>query len=493
MIFSYKYHSPDSSSQFLTSSSSASQLSLSFSPCTMSESQETFPIGEYPWKKLPTKLRSDIPRRRRIPRFSISATPVVDDSEVEGMPAPGPVRSSSSTSRLQSQITSIDSYSSHHKLSPLRSLTRKQSELRSDSSEINHAPEAKRLRREVVSDTGSCLESVSETNAPVQIVDDSDGDSDGDCEEEEAPSDSSEWWLSSEDEITDSSQEDAVPSEMYALFLQFMRQFSPYDDARTKFKAPTAGSQSKDKSEELKARLFEEEEAEESYRRLRSREKRGMQVEPVFNYTKGSHEHSHLVLDQRYIVIKWMIDHFKTTDMELETLFLGVTILDRFLSRGYFKSVRYLQLLGIASLILATRIEENQPYNCVLQRNYSVDKNIYSRSEVVAMEWLVQEILDFKCFVPTIHNFIWFYLKAAKADEVVDELARYLAVVVLLDHERLSFKASTMAASLVILACLAAGHEESSRIVIETHVRTRNDDLPECLKSLEWLIKHAGL
>ncbi|KAJ4815164.1 hypothetical protein LUZ62_027730 [Rhynchospora pubera] len=456
----------------------------------MSESQETSLIHEYPRKKLPTKLRSDIPRRRRIPRFSISATPVVDDSdsEVETMLALAPVRSSSSTSRLQSQITSIDSYSSHQTLSPLRSLTRKQSELRSDSSEINHAPEAKRLRREVVSDTGSCLESVSETNAPVQIVDDSDGDCE---EEEEALSDSSEWWLSSEDEITDSSQEDAMPSEMYALFLQFMRQFSPYDDARTKFKAPTAGSH--DKSEELKARLLEEEEAEESYRRLRSREKRGMQVEPVFNYTKGSHEHSHLVLDQRYIVIKWMIEHFKTTEMQLETLFLGVTILDRFLSRGYFKSVRYLQLLGIASLILATRIEENQPYNCVLQRNYSVDKNIYSRSEVVAMEWLVQEILDFKCFVPTIHNFIRFYLKAAKADEVVDELASYLAVVVLLDHERLSFKASTMAASLVILACLAADHEESSRIVIETHVRNRNDDLPECLKSLEWLIKHAGL
>ncbi|KAJ3697687.1 hypothetical protein LUZ61_001392 [Rhynchospora tenuis] len=456
----------------------------------MTTSQATSPIGEYPWKNLPRKLRSDIPRRRRIPHFSISATPSVDESVVEEIPALAPVRSSSSTSRLQSQITSINSYSSHQKLSPLRSLTRKQSELRS---EIGNAPEAKRLRREVVSDTGSCLESVSETNAPVLIVDDSDEDCEEEEEEveEEAQSDSSEWWLWSEDEITDSSQEDAVPSEMYELFLQFMRQFSPYDDARTKIKAPTAGSH--DKSDELKARLFEEEEAEESYRRLRSREKRGMQVEPVFNYTKGSHEHNHLIVDQRYIMINWMIGHFKTTEMQLETLFLGVTILDRFLSRGYFKSVRYLQLLGIASLILATRIEENQPYNCVLQRNYGVEKNIYDRSEVVAMEWLVQEILDFKCFVPTIHNFIWFYLKAAKADEVVDELARYLAVVVLLDHERLSFKASTMAATLVILACLAAGHEESSRIVIETHIRTRNDDLPECLKSLEWLIKQAGL
>lgn len=43
----------------------------------------------------------------------------------------------------------------------------------------------------------------------------------------------------------------------------------------------------------------------------------------------------------------------------------------------------------------------------ILQTKYSVEKNIYSRNEVVAMEWLVQEILDFKCFVPNVHNFMW--------------------------------------------------------------------------------------
>lgn len=46
-----------------------------------------------------------------------------------------------------------------------------------------------------------------------------------------------------------------------------------------------------------------------------------------------------------------------------ETLFLGVGILDRFLSRGFFKTEKNLQIVGIACLALATRIEENQPYN----------------------------------------------------------------------------------------------------------------------------------
>lgn len=50
-------------------------------------------------------------------------------------------------------------------------------------------------------------------------------------------------------------------------------------------------------------------------------------------------------------------------ELQKETMFLGVGLLDRFLSKGYFKDARNLQVAGIACLTLATRIEENQPYN----------------------------------------------------------------------------------------------------------------------------------
>lgn len=63
------------------------------------------------------------------------------------------------------------------------------------------------------------------------------------------------------------------------------------------------------------------------------------------------------------IVGQLVVQHFRAMELQLETLFLGVGIMDRFLSRGYFKSIRNLQLLGVASITLSTRIEENQPYN----------------------------------------------------------------------------------------------------------------------------------
>ncbi|RZC57072.1 hypothetical protein C5167_004373 [Papaver somniferum] len=92
-------------------------------------------------------------------------------------------------------------------------------------------------------------------------------------------------------------------------------------------------------------------------------------------------------------------------ELNLETVFLCVSLMDRFLSQGFFKTKRKLQLLGIACLTLATRIEENQ---ITRQKTFQIGSDVYSRCEVVAMEWLVQEILNFQCFLPTTYNFLWY-------------------------------------------------------------------------------------
>ena len=134
----------------------------------------------------------------------------------------------------------------------------------------------------------------------------------------------------------------------------------------------------------------------------------------------------------------------------------------------------------------------------VLQKTFKVGINIYSRSDVVAMEWLVQEVLNFKCFVTTTDHFLWyhelpaflsisaeqkgeaytilfkicrFYLKAAKADDRVADLANYLSLLSLLNHKQLSFWPSTVAAAVVALACLATDKESSCHLVMEVNTR----------------------
>ncbi|KAG8498750.1 hypothetical protein CXB51_005168 [Gossypium anomalum] len=81
-----------------------------------------------------------------------------------------------------------------------------------------------------------------------------------------------------------------------------------------------------------------------------------------------------------------------------------------------------------------------------LERN-----NTCSRNEVVAMEWLVMEVLNFQCFLPTIYNFLWFCLKAAKDDAKVEQRAKYLAVLALSDYDQLRYWPSTVAANKMAL------------------------------------------
>ncbi|XP_020085762.1 cyclin-SDS-like isoform X2 [Ananas comosus] len=308
-----------------------------------------------------------------------------------------------------------------------------------------------------------------------------------DLEEELFPLCSEGEWSS---ELSEWSTEGSQPSASFSLFLQFAQQFSSSTPHR-KLRSPPGSESEEHCSQEFTVMRFEEDDDEESYKRFRSRERKETVMQDYGVVYSSRTDYGHMILEQRLLMVNWMLEHFRAMELQLETLFLGVGIMDRFLSRGYFKSIRNLQLLGVASITLSTRIEENQPYNSIRQRTFKVGNNIYSRSEVVAMEWVIQEVLDFQCFLPTTHHFLWFYLKAAGADRKVEDLSRYLAVLSLRDHERLSFWPSTVAAGLVILACLATNRDSSCHTVMETHVRTKNDDLPECIKSLEWLVKYA--
>ena len=162
-----------------------------------------------------------------------------------------------------------------------------------------------------------------------------------------------------------------------------------------------------------------------------------------------------------------------------------------------------LLIITCSQLFISAKLDVQQLCGClilfsVLQKTFKVGINIYSRSDVVAMEWLVQEVLNFKCFVTTTNHFLWyhelpaflsisaeqkgeaytilfkicrFYLKAAKADDRVADLANYLSLLSLLNHKQLSFWPSTVAAAVVALACLATDKESSCHLVMEVNTR----------------------
>ncbi|XP_045803379.1 cyclin-SDS [Trifolium pratense] len=275
-----------------------------------------------------------------------------------------------------------------------------------------------------------------------------------------------------------------TPSHTYSLFLQYRDEFMMLSSPVNK-----SSSVEEDISLQLNFSKFEDLDDEDSYQMLRKRERRQVfmwnYAERYFSTTKFTD----LVFQQRSKMVHWIIEQSYRKHLRQETMFLGINLLDRFLSKGYFKAERNLQIVGIACLTLATRIEENQQYNRVGQKNFYIEKSAYSRCEVVAMEWMVQEVLEFECFHPTIYNFLSFYLKAANADAVVEKRVTCLALLALAGPAQLCYWPSTIAAAVVILACLEF-NQKASHKVIGIHIRSKDENLHDCMESLEWLLRY---
>lgn len=290
------------------------------------------------------------------------------------------------------------------------------------------------------------------------------------------------WSYDSGSQFSEKSFGDESPSPTFELFTQFKQQF---------FRSTFVFKHFDDhNSDDINGLGLDDEEDEESFRMLRKRERRQEYVHDYAEEYCNNSAYGDLVIQQRLQMVHWIVEHATSTELKPETMFLGVNLLDRFLSKGYFESARNLQIAGVACLTLATRIEENQPFNCVRKKSFYVGNTIYARCEVVAMEWLVQEVLNFQCYLPTLYNFIWFYLKAARANENVEKTAKYLATLTLTGHQQLCHWPSTVAAGLVIIASIATNQDASCHLVSEIHTRHKDLDLPEFIKSMEWLVKY---
>ncbi|CAL1356162.1 unnamed protein product [Linum trigynum] len=295
-------------------------------------------------------------------------------------------------------------------------------------------------------------------------------------------------FLDTGSQFSQKSDSESSPSPTYCCLLEFRQQFCRSTaPLHTRTSAPFA---TECLNESSYAR-FKDGDDEQSYKMLRGRESRNLNLHDYAEFYRSTTEYGDLISQQRLRMVDWIIEESAAKELHHETTFLGVSLLDRFLSKGFFGSKRNLQIAGIACLTLATRIEENQPYNSVRQSNFRVGKHAYSRCEVVGMEWLVQEVLDFECFFPTVYNFLWFYLKAARADAEVEQRSKNLALLAISDQEHLEYWPSTVAATLVILACLDTGQTAHYKGVIKLHNRTKANDLHTCVQRLFRLLQRV--
>ncbi|XP_010416544.1 PREDICTED: cyclin-B2-4-like isoform X2 [Camelina sativa] len=204
------------------------------------------------------------------------------------------------------------------------------------------------------------------------------------------------------------------------------------------------------------------------------------------NYMENQHD---LNERMRGILIDWLIEvHYKFELME-ETLYLTINLIDRFLAVHHIARKK-LQLVGVTAMLLACKYEEvSVP---VVDDLILISDKAYTRTEILDMEKLMANTLQFNFCLPTPYVFMRRFLKAAQSDKKVELLSFFIIELCLVEYEMLQYSPSQLAASAIYTAqSTLKGFEDWSK-TCEFHTGYTEETLLECSRKMVGFQHKAG-
>ncbi|XP_054825160.1 G2/mitotic-specific cyclin-1-like [Prosopis cineraria] len=191
----------------------------------------------------------------------------------------------------------------------------------------------------------------------------------------------------------------------------------------------------------------------------------------------------------RAVLIDWLIEVHDKFDLMQETLFLTINLIDRFLEKQNVMRKK-LQLVGLVAMLLACKYEEvSVP---VVGDLILISDKAYTRKEVLEMEKLILNTLQFNVSVSTPYVFMKRFLKAAEADKKLELAAFFLIELSLVEYEMLKFPPSLLAAAAVYAAhCTTFGFKQWSK-TCEWHTNYSEDQLLDCSRMMVEFHQKAG-
>ncbi|AED90976.1 unnamed protein product [Arabidopsis thaliana] len=191
----------------------------------------------------------------------------------------------------------------------------------------------------------------------------------------------------------------------------------------------------------------------------------------------------------RAILIDWLLEVHIKFELNLETLYLTVNIIDRFLS---VKAVpkRELQLVGISALLIASKYEEIWPPQ-VNDLVYVTD-NAYSSRQILVMEKAILGNLEWYLTVPTQYVFLVRFIKASMSDPEMENMVHFLAELGMMHYDTLTFCPSMLAASAVYTARCSLNKSPAWTDTLQFHTGYTESEIMDCSKLLAFLHSRCG-
>lgn len=204
--------------------------------------------------------------------------------------------------------------------------------------------------------------------------------------------------------------------------------------------------------------------------------------------TLPSHDYlskqTYITYNMRDQLVDWMNEVHTKFRLLPETLFVAINIMDRFLSREIVQ-VNRLQLLGTASLFIASKYEEIYSPSVSNFANESGS----TTEEILAAEKFILEILDFDLSYPNPMNFLRRISKADDYDVNTRTLGKYLLEISIMEHTFIGIKPSLCAAASMYLSRKMLGKDEwNGNLIHYAGDVLENDLAPVVQLCLQYLV-----
>jgi len=186
-------------------------------------------------------------------------------------------------------------------------------------------------------------------------------------------------------------------------------------------------------------------------------------VVDTFNYYRNREEQfrlpnymskmqSDISMSMRGILVDWMVEVQESFELNHETLYTGVKLVDIYLSRVKGVPKTQLQLCGATALLIACKIDERIPP--LLDDFVYVCDDAYSKEDIVKREIEMIAVAEYDFGYPLSYRFLRRYGRVCRATMPVLTFARYILELSLMEYDLNVETSESMLATAVMYVAL---------------------------------------
>merc|ERR1711990_940456 len=191
----------------------------------------------------------------------------------------------------------------------------------------------------------------------------------------------------------------------------------------------------------------------------------------------------------RAVLVDWLVEVQVQFKLLQETLFSTISIVDRFLAvEGRSVTRSKLQLVGVAAMFLASKVEEVFAPAC--SDFVYITDHAYTEDAIKQMEIKILQTLKFSLFEPLSIHSLRRFSKAGDVDVLQHSLAKYALELALVEYELVPVPGSKLAAAALCLSLtLLEPQEKQNSVWGETLVYYSGYSKEELMSTVSRLAK----